>query len=206
MSALPSVCGQWEFQHDSKTNRITATKKSLCCLAKFIVAFKQCLLIKTQQKSITGCSVCKESHHTTPIKLPFTWKPSPDNSSFSGAALPASLRLLLNRTGPLRVCVRLLCHCWDKLVPGASHFFPRMPALVPAPGLWLCPARQYVCQIEESPSVTRLSSFLWGKWKTSLTALLIDLDPSLQCLDSWLLVLSHHPLLQTDFTTCSFKM
>lgn len=65
---------QWEFEHDLKTNRIMATKKSLCCLAKCIVAFKHCLLIKNQQTRITGCSVCKESHHTTPIKAPFHMK------------------------------------------------------------------------------------------------------------------------------------
>lgn len=65
---------RWEFEYDSKTNSVKATKKSLCCPAKCIVAFKHCLLIKNQQKRITRCSVCRESCHTTPIKAPIHMK------------------------------------------------------------------------------------------------------------------------------------
>lgn len=65
---------QWEFEYDSKTNSIEATKESLCCPSKCIVAFKHCLLIKTQQKRITRCSACNESRHTTPIKAPIHLK------------------------------------------------------------------------------------------------------------------------------------
>lgn len=65
---------QWESEYDSKTNSIKATKKSLCCPSKCIVAFKHCLLIKTQQKRITWCSACNESRRTTPIKAPIHMK------------------------------------------------------------------------------------------------------------------------------------
>ncbi len=65
---------QWEFEYDSKTNSIRATKESLCCPSKCIVAFKRCLLIKTQQKRIIRRSACSESRHTTPIKAPIHLK------------------------------------------------------------------------------------------------------------------------------------
>lgn len=58
----------------SQKQTVMTTKKSLCCLAKWTVAFKHCLLIKNQQKRITGCSVCEESRHTTPIKAPIHMK------------------------------------------------------------------------------------------------------------------------------------
>lgn len=69
VSTLPFMWSpQWESEYNSKTNSIKATKKSLCCPSKYIVAFKHCLLIKTQQKRITRCSACNESRRTTPIK------------------------------------------------------------------------------------------------------------------------------------------
>ncbi|CAB1433322.1 unnamed protein product [Pleuronectes platessa] len=65
---------QWVFEFDSKTNSVEATKESLCCPSKCIVAFKHCLLIKTRQKRITRRSACGESRHTTPIKAPIHMK------------------------------------------------------------------------------------------------------------------------------------
>lgn len=51
---------------------------------------------KSQQKRITRYSAGSESRHTTPIKAPIHMKASADNGSFSGAALPASLPVLLS--------------------------------------------------------------------------------------------------------------
>lgn len=141
--------------------------------------------------------MCREGHHTTPIKAPIHMKAIYRQRQLFRSGAPCQPPFAPQQdwgSESVCVCERSLCHCWDKPVPGASHFSPRIAAPLPVsvPGLWLCSARQYVCQIEESPSVTRLSSFLWGKWKASLTALLIDLDPPLQCLDRWLLVLSRY--------------
>lgn len=76
MSAPPSLCSHLSgsLRMTEKTNSIKATKESLCCPSKRIVAFKHCLLIKSQQKRITWCSACNKSHRTTPIKAPIHMK------------------------------------------------------------------------------------------------------------------------------------
>lgn len=76
MSTPHSVCGQLSgsLSTTQKQTASRATKESLCCPSKCIVAFKHCLLIKTQQKRITRCSACSESRRTTPIKAPIHMK------------------------------------------------------------------------------------------------------------------------------------
>lgn len=172
---------RWEFEYDSKTNSVKATKKSLCCPAKCIVAFKHCLLIKNQQKRITRCSVCRESCHTTPIKAPIHMKAISRQRQLFRSSPPCQPPVC-SSTGVWQsvfVCVITLSAAGEAsllLVPATSPPECRQP--LPVPGRSPGSARLYVCQTEESPSVTLLSSFLRGKWKASLTALLIGSAPS----------------------------
>lgn len=110
------------------------------------------------------------------LRLPFTWKASPDNSSFWRVALPASLCLLLCRSVAESECLFLPCvsargEASVLLVPATAP--PESQLAHPVPSGSPDWTRLYVCQAEESPSGTLLSIFLLGSWKTYLTALLI---------------------------------
>lgn len=166
VSTLPFMWSpQWESEYNSKTNSIKATKKSLCCPSKYIVAFKHCLLIKTQQKRITRCSACNESRRTTPIKASIHMKAISRQQQLLKSSPPCQPPFAPQQECG-RVCVYVwdlpLCHWRGQLGLGASHCFTRMPAPLPVPSRSPGSARLYVCQAEEPPSGTLLSSFLLG--------------------------------------------
>jgi len=142
---------QWELEYISKTNSIKATKKSLCCPSKCIVPFKHCLLIKIKQKRITGCPVCDESHHTTPIKALIHMKAISRQQQLLKSSPPCQpLFAPQQECGRvclcMFVCALCLCHWRGQLAPGASHCSTRMPAPFPVPSRSPCAARLYVCQ------------------------------------------------------------
>lgn len=167
-SAPPSLCGHLSgsLSTTQKQTASRATKESLCCPSKCSAAFKHCLLIKTQQKRITPCSACSESRHTTPIKAPIHMKAISRQRQLFRSSPPCQPPFAPQQEcGRVCVCVcdLPLCHRRGQPGPGASHCPTRTPAPLPVPRRSPSSARLYVCQTEESPSVTLLSSFLLGQ-------------------------------------------
>jgi len=172
---------QWEFEYDSKTNSTEATEESRCCPSKCTVALEHCwLILKANRRGSLGTQRAARAVTQRLLKLPFTWKHPQTTAAFQERpSLPASLCSSAGVWHRVWVCEceRVISHWRGQPAAGAGHCSGRTPAPLPVPRRSPGHARLSVCQTEESPSVTRLSSFLLGQWKASLTALLIGSAP-----------------------------